>query len=134
MQLVCLNKGDSMSITLNDFIEKMLFFFPSTKNDYMKCMEDVFEGVETIVIEDIFMPEIINLIKEEQEINLIWELFDYFEIISNHGDENLRNIFSITVLEILGNEKIILKKAQKYMGVTTHLLQREADKALGRQV
>ena len=121
-----------MSITLNDFIEKMLFFFPSTKDDYIKCMEDAFEGIETIVIEDVFMPKVINLLKEEQEIHLIRELFDYFEMISNYGDEELRNIFFITVLEILGNEKIILKKAQKYMGATTHTLQREADKALGR--
>ncbi len=42
--------------------------------------------------------------------------------------------FSITALEILGNDKNILEKAKKYMGSVTTRLQREADITIGRQV
>ena len=42
------------------------------------------------------------------------------------------NIFSVTVLEILGNDIGILKKAKKFMGPRTTELQIEADRDLGR--
>lgn len=51
-----------------------------------------------------------------------------------NADDYLNNVFSITVLEILGNEKTILETAKKYMGSVTMKLQREADIAIGRQV
>ncbi|WP_155951049.1 hypothetical protein [Pseudobutyrivibrio sp. MD2005] len=44
-----------------------------------------------------------------------------------------KNIFSVTVLEILGNEDNILENAKWYMGPLTMKLQREADIAIGRK-
>ena len=49
-------------------------------------------------------------------------------------DQLYVNIFSITVLEILGNDKTILQIANKYMGPRTKQLQVQADKSLGRLV
>ena len=40
--------------------------------------------------------------------------------------------FSVTVLEILENDKAILKVAKQYMGEKTALLQMKVDKELGR--
>ena len=48
------------------------------------------------------------------------------------NDSHLINIFSVTVLEILGNDKAILKVAKQYMGEKTALLQMKVDKELGR--
>lgn len=47
-------------------------------------------------------------------------------------DKHLRDILSITMMEILGNDKIILETARKYLGSTSMKLQLEADKGLGR--
>lgn len=60
------------------------------------------------------------------------QLFDYFEELVNGQDLHLINVFSITVLEILGNDKAILGIAKQYMGPKTTLLQMKADKELGR--
>jgi len=38
----------------------------------------------------------------------------------------------ITILEVLGNDKVILAKAQKYMGAKTKEMQIEADRGIGR--
>ena len=43
-------------------------------------------------------------------------------------------MFSITALETLGNDKKILSIAQNYMGAKTKLLQREADRKIGRDI
>lgn len=62
------------------------------------------------------------------------EIFEYFENVCLYSDEYLNNVFSITVLEILGNEKKVLETAKKYMGPVTTKLQRQADIDIGRQV
>lgn len=121
-----------MSIKSEDFFKTMLDFLPSTIKEFEKSIEKNGKLLETVVIEDIFMPDIIHLLKENKNKKLLVEIFAYFEDVSNLGDEHLINIFSITTLEVLGNEKEILEVAKKYMGPKTTELQMEADKDLGR--
>jgi F0F1-type ATP synthase delta subunit len=116
------------------FMRKMLEFLPSTEASYRESIEFNGEVLETVIIESVFMPVVIELIRQDQNIDLLERIFEYFEEVSNDEDTHLINIFSITVLEILGNEKNILRTAQKYMGPRTTKLQIEADKALGRKV
>lgn len=118
--------------TTKNVIEKMLDFLPTTINDYMRHIEKYGEVLETVVVEDIFMPEIIKLLQMDDNIELLTNIFNYFEEVSDSGDEHLLNTFSVTVLEILGNDKTILETARKYMGPKTIQLQIEADRALGR--
>ncbi|HCL04142.1 MAG TPA: resolvase [Lachnoclostridium phytofermentans] len=115
-----------------EFLKTMLEFLPSTGKEYRKSIEDNGEVLETVIIEDVFMPEIVKLISEERNIRLLVCIFDYFEEVSNSKDTYLINIFSITALEILGNDRTLLGVAKKYMGPKTMKLQIEADKVLGR--
>ncbi|MGN9135953.1 DUF7674 family protein [Clostridium sp. HCP1S3_B4] len=121
-----------MSKQSEEFFRVMQEFLPSTKNKYRESIEEYGELLETVVIEDIFMPDIIKLINDNKDVDLLNNIFDYFEEVSNCKDEDLINIFSTTVLEILGNDKKILTTAQKYMGPKTKFLQVEADRSLGR--
>lgn len=121
-------------LRIDDFFNKMIWFFPKIKNDMNERMEDDFEGLDTIVIEEIIMPEVIELLKKNLDEEKLKEVFDYFEDVCINSDDYLNNVFFITALEILGNDKIILEKAKKYMGPITKRLQREADIGLGRQV
>ena len=121
-----------MNITPEEFFNTILEFLPSVVSAYNQSIEHYNQKLETVLIEDIIMPEIINLLCKETDIKLIKGIFDYFEEVSNFGDNHLLNIFSITALEIFGNDKEILKLAQKYMGPKTMKLQIEADRELGR--
>lgn len=123
-----------MKISSEDFFNQMLLFFPSTQSEYIKMKFEYGELFETIVVENVFMPIIIELLRKKEDIMKLEEIFDYFEEVSVHGDEYLVNIFVITVLEILGNDKKILEEAKKYMGIKTSILQMKADKALGRSI
>ena len=116
------------------FMRQMLELLPSTEASYTESIVFNGEVLETFIIEDVFMPVIIELIRQEENIDLIEQIFEYFEEVSNDEDAHLINIFSITALEILGNEETILRTAQKYMGPRTKELQKEADRALGRKV
>lgn len=121
-----------MSKKSEEFFRIMLDFLPSAEDEYRKSIAYYGEVLETVIIENIFMPKIIILLSEERNINLLESIFKYFEEVSNDKDVHLKNIFSTTILEILGNDRSILETAQKYMGTKTIQLQIEADRALGR--
>lgn len=108
--------------------------FPNVSNDMNERLEDDFEGLDTIIIEEIIMPKVIELLKKDEDKEKLEEIFEYFENVCLYSDEYLNNVFSITVLEILGNEKNVLETAKKYMGPVTTKLQRQADIDIGRQV
>ncbi len=121
-----------MCIKSKVFFGKMMDFLPCTVESYNKSIEEYGELLETVVIEDVFMPEIIKLVNEDENHKLLKETFNYFEVIVHFGEQDLVSNFQVTVLEILGNDKVILKTAQKYMGEKTNALQIEADRGLGR--
>ena len=121
-------------LKIDDFFKMMIKIFPNNSNKVNERMKDNFEGLDTIVIEEIIMPEVIELLKKDEDKEKLKEIFEYFEEICLYSDEYMNYIFSITVLEILGNEKSVLETAKKYMGPVTTKLQREADIAIGRQV
>lgn len=120
-------------MTIESFLDRMIGFFPENREKLEEHIFEYGERLDTIVIEEIIMPEVIELLKRNLDKKLK-EIFDYFEDVCINADDYLNNVFSITVLEILGNEKTILETAKKYMGPVTMKLQREADTAIGRQV
>ena len=115
-----------------EFFEKMQEFFPSAREEYRESIKEYGEVLETVVIEDIFMPKILGLLAKNENSELLKKIFSYFEEIVDKNDAHLVNVFSITVLEILGNDKVILDIAKQYMGPKTSQLQIEIDKELGR--
>ena len=119
---------------IDDFLKQMTIYFPTIKKDLDEHIQEFGERLDTIVIEDIIMPEIIELLEKDADTKKLKVIFDYFEDVCINSDDYLNNVFSITALEILGNDKNILEKAKKYMGPITIKLQREADIAIGRQV
>lgn len=119
-------------MTIDDFLKQMTIYFPTIKKELDEHIQEFGERLDTIVIEDIIMPKVIDLINNLKNEKKIKEIFDYFEMVLTESDENLLNIFSITVLEILGNDKDILEIAKQYMGPITKKYQREADLDLGR--
>ena len=113
-------------------MEKMQDFFPMTRERYNKSVEEYGKVLETVVIEDIFMPEIISLLTTDEYSDLLEKIFRYIEEIVNGNNAHLIDILSVTMFEILGNDRNILKRAQQYMGAKSTMLQVEADKELGR--
>lgn len=121
-------------MSIDDFLKQMTIYFPTIKKELDEHIEEFGERLDTIVVEDIIMPRVIDLMKNLNNEKKIKEIFDYFETVSTEADENLLNIFSITVLEMLGDDKDILEIAKQYMGPITKKYQRDADLDLGRNI
>ena len=116
----------------DDFMKKMLEFFPLVGEKYDKSVGDAGEVLETIIMEDIFIPEILKLLDENMKEELLEQIFRYIEEVVNSDNTHLIDVLSVTLFEILGNDRKILNNARKYMGDKTVLLQIEAEKAIGR--
>ena len=115
------------------FMEKMQLFFPVTKQMYRKSVEKYGMVLESVVIEDIFMPEIIKLLHSDEYLDLLEKVFRYIEeTVNDDNNGHLIDILSVTVFEILGNDRELLKRAKQYMGPKSLMLQIEADKELRR--
>lgn len=119
-----------MSKESEKFFKKMLSFLPSTRDAYENSVNHYGEVLETVIIEDIFMPEIIKLLKKEDDVKLLNSIFSYFEEVCNSEDSRLVDNFSVTVLEILGSYKDLLEIAQKYMRPKTMQLLIETMKTM----
>ena len=109
-------------------------FISLEEKEKKEHFEEYGKMLDTLFVEDVIMPKVIDLIKKDSEKEKLQNIFDYFEDVSNNADEYLLNVFSVTTLEILGNEAEVLKKSKQYMGSVTAKLQREADLDLGRNV
>lgn len=121
-------------MTIEEFFKGMIGFFPEICKKIDEHISEYGERLDTIVIEEVIMPEVISLLKKDTEEEKLKVIFAYFENVSSYSDKYLYDVFFTTVLEILGNDKNILEKAKKYMGPVTTELQIEADIAIGRQV
>ena len=123
-------------MNLDDFMKELLSFFPNLKSDIDREIEfDHGKILYTVIIEEVFMPEIIKLLEKEDDKDKLIKLFDFFEKVSTCDNKVLvENYFSVAILEILGNDEKILNTAKKYMGPVTTKLQRQADLDIGRKV
>lgn len=114
------------------FLQALLKLYPEAVEKYENIKKTYGCVLETVVIEDVFVPLIIDTINKEEDTELIKQIFDLFEKTANRNDQHFLDVFSTTILECLGNNNDILCKARKYMGPVTHDLQLEADRQLGR--
>jgi hypothetical protein len=71
----------------------------------------------------------IKLLKTEKTKELE-KLFDFFERMAK-GDEYVKELLTVTILERLGDNKEILNKAYKYMDKETRKAFNEIEKSLG---
>lgn len=121
-----------MTEATSAFFQRMLALFPEARDQYEQLEAAYGTVLETIALEDVFFPHILELLQREADVPRLREVFRFFEDVSNSDDPHVLNIFSITILECLGNDQSVLRTATKYMGTKTRLLQAEADKSLGR--
>lgn len=122
-----------MNQLVEEFFETMLIFFPDLSQEYTLHIQKYGGRLDTVLMEDIFMPEVIKLLENNKSNSeLLKHIFEYFEKLSLLEDKYFLNFFMVTAMEILGNDKIILENAKQYMGPKTRQLQIEADRALGR--
>lgn len=82
---------------------------------------------------NVLNPFLLDLLQKDSNEGLIKRAFDFIEQMATSNDEKVSNVVQVTICEQLGDDKIILEKARKYMGQKTLELSKDAEKFLGRE-
>jgi len=120
-------------MTTMDFIGRMVRFFPKKEIDKEEHIKEFGEMLSYVFVEDVIMPEVIELIKKSKDIVKIKEIFRFFEVVAEQADEELKNLFMISVLEKLGTEEELFEKSKAFMGPRTTELQKKANTGIGAE-
>ena len=114
------------------FFSRLLSLFPQASAALEAMQAQYGRILETVALEDIYMPLITAELRTEEHPQLLHALFRLLESACSSKNQELRDILSSTVLEALGDNHFILQKAQSYMETVTKQMQSEADRHLGR--
>ena len=116
-----------------NIVTTMLEVIPEIRPQYEKELEWWDEGLPHIVFGDVLNPYIINLLKTDKKEEVLERIFDFLEHMANSNNIYVQEVLVTTVLERLGDEKAVLKKAKElYMGEQTKRLSDDIEKAIGR--
>lgn len=68
---------------------------------------------------------------EKEETEKLKNLFEFFERMATKGDDYVKELLSVTILERLGEDKKNLNTAYRYMGKETRKASDEMEKFWG---
>jgi hypothetical protein len=117
-------------------IEEFINKFPEIEEESQKELSKKWH--EEQQLPDVFFGNVLNLIlvkelKTMKNYKLLDRLFNFLELMAISGDESIKGILTATILEYLGDDKQILKKARSLMGKETLRLSHEVEKSWGRE-
>lgn len=69
---------------------------------------------------------------EKEKTDKLEKLFNFFERMATKGDDYVKELLIVTILERLGDDKKILNTTYKYMGKETRKVSDEIEKFWGR--
>ena len=87
----------------NESINLLLDRFPLLKSTYENNIYD-YEGLPYVFYESVFVKYIMDKIQSFNEIELI-NIFNFIEELLLRGDEGIRNLVGVAVIESLYHEK-----------------------------
>ncbi|TWD87904.1 hypothetical protein FB550_13314 [Neobacillus bataviensis] len=74
----------------------------------------------------------VELIGKEKDIRKIKALFDFLERMATQGDDDVKELLSVTILARLGDSKKLLQTSYKYMGTEIRKVSDEIEIFWGR--
>ena len=118
-----------------NLVEMLILKIPEIKNLYEKEINwwgDEEPGAHNI-FGDIVNPYFLCLLKTEETQEHLKRVFDFLEEMAKSEDKLVQEVLNCTVLERLGDDKEILKRASKYMGQKTKNMSGNMEKGLRRK-
>jgi hypothetical protein len=109
--------------------------FTESFEEYMPVLQEHldFNGE---VLNHVFFGEcndyFVELIDKEKDLPKIKALFTFLERMATQGDDDVKELLSVTILARFGDSKDLLQTAYKYMGAETRKSSDEIEKFWGR--
>jgi hypothetical protein len=128
---------ESKTLTYDNLIPVFLNEFPEFRETAEEHRDDWQEDEEQDTQVHVFFgyinKPIVELLSANKNKRLLSGLFDFFELMANSKDEEVIGVLYATILEYLGDDKKILKKARSLMGEKSLELSHKVEKSWGRE-
>ena len=76
---------------------------------------------------NVLNPIVVALIKEDgyENNDLLKKIFEFYEQMAKYGDEEVRNLLQVTLLEYLWDDYVVYTRSMKLMGKNTLKINKE---------
>lgn len=113
-------------------VRKYVEVFPEYKIELEEHLDDYGELLSHVFFGDIICYDLVQLLATESDIYSTKKIFDFLNDMYTNGEEDMQNVIVVTILEYLGDDPIILKKAFKYLSNELKNASINIEKQIGR--
>ncbi|QKS72319.1 hypothetical protein FLK61_37435 [Paenalkalicoccus suaedae] len=114
------------------FTEYFLKEFPEFEAAYHEHLEDYGELLAHVFYGDDVCLILVKLLKQNNDKQKLKRLFQLLEVMAVEGNEEVQNVLQVSILEVLGDDKEVLQRANFYMGEHTRIASKEIERFWGR--
>ena len=97
--------------TVNEFLD----LFEGYRDIYDKHMEDYGEVLQHVFYAEVINNPLINLLKDNKDTEQIKRYISFIEHMLKDGDETVRNVVDVTILERLSDDTDIWNSLSSYI-------------------
>lgn len=115
------------------YAQKLIAVFPAAKEVYDKHLEDYGELLGHVFFADVINEPLIGLLASNTDTAAIGEYIGFLEDMYANGDEAVKNIVVVSVLERLGDDTTVLRNAYGYFSEQLRQASRDIEAFWGRQ-
>ena len=118
-------------MTYSDLNDELISRLPMLFEGYasLKAMWDGDEPGPHIVFEDVLVPFVEEMLRDDQENPLLRDAFAFLEELATNPDQEVRSVLGASVLERLASDPSIVAASRKHMGPSTAALMDEIMKS-----
>ncbi|GLC78329.1 DUF7674 family protein [Lacrimispora brassicae] len=119
-------------MTIKYFAKNLLQFFPEYQREYQLNLKQYGEILGHVYFAEI-NPVLSELLKINQDKDLIRKYIDFIEDMYSDGDDDVKNVVEVTILEYLGDDETVLRNAFTYFSEDLMQASKEIEASWGRR-
>ena len=109
-----MQRGVNELLTKEQLAEEFIMLFPDYKADYDKHLSDYSTLLGHVFFGDAIDGPLTTLLKSNHDKETIKKYVSFIEHMFVHGNDDVKNIVVVTILEYLGDDDTVLKNAFSY--------------------
>jgi hypothetical protein len=114
------------------YAKKYVEIFPEYTHELEKYLSSYGELLGHVFFGDLINPHLVELLKHEVDIDRIEKIFGFINDMYLNGEDDIKNVVVVTILEYLGDDPLILKQAFRYLNEELKQESYDIEKQIGR--
>jgi hypothetical protein len=115
------------------FAEKFIQLFPEYEDEYQEHIRYCGEINVLVFFGDVINRPLFELLKENQNVELIQKYIDFIEDMYANGDADVKNVVEVIILEYLSDDDMVLKNIFTYFSENLMQASKKIEALWGRR-